>query len=324
MISTRSSTLASALAIAIATTAIAPRAHAQTDTAIAEGLFREGKKLLDAKKYADACPKFEESARLQPSSGVELALGICYEGLGKTASAWGAYQTAVSLARRDNRRDRERVASARASALEPKIAHATIDVPAGVAQLDGLQVKEDSVVMGAAAWKDSPIDPGTHTLEVTATGKKSWTTTFMVDAGTKSVSVPMLEDDLSAQQQTVVRVAPTPTNPFRIAAVATLGGGAVVAVVASILGGIAISDKNDAAKTCSPPKCGDANAVAENDSAGTVADWSTALFVVSGAVIATSVVLFFLRPSGGASSSWHVGKVHPIVSPNFFGVGGVF
>ncbi len=314
MISTRSSTLVS-LALALA---IAPRAYAQSGTAIAEGLFREGKKLLDAKKFAEACPKFEESVRLDPSSGVELALGICYEGLGKTASAWGAYQSAVSLARRDNRRDRERVASARVAALEPKLAHATIDVPANVAQLAGLQVKEDGVVIGAAAWKEAPIDPGPHTLEVAATGKKTWTTQFTVDAGTKSISVPMLDDDPNAHaNDVVVREQP---NPFRIVAFGALGGGVAVAIAASILGGIAIADKNDAAKTCSPPKCADARAVAENDTAGTLADWSTVLFIVAGAAVATGVVFFFIHPP----SPEHAARVHPILAPNFIGVGGVF
>jgi len=314
MISTRSSTLASVLVVLVATT----NARAQSSAAIAEGLFREGKKLLDAKKYDAACPKFEESARLDPSSGVELALGICYEGLGKTASAWGAYQTAVTLARRDNRHDRERVATARASTLEPKLAHATIDVPASVAQLPGLQVKEDGVAIGAAAWKDAPIDPGSHALEVSATGKKTWTTTFVVDAGTKTVSVPALEEDVSAQGQVVVRVAPKP-NPFRIPAAATLGGGVAIAIAASILGGIAISDKNDAAKTCSPPKCGDANAVAENNAAGTFADWSTALFIAAGVVAATGVVLLFVHPPSPSRAG-----IAPIVSPTFVGLRGSF
>src|SRR5580692_4091789 len=81
-------------------------AGAQGNSAIAESLFRDGKKLLERKRYDEACPKFAESARLDPSSGVELALGLCYEGQGKTASAWGAFVNAASLARRDGRKDR--------------------------------------------------------------------------------------------------------------------------------------------------------------------------------------------------------------------------
>ncbi|HEY2364956.1 MAG TPA: hypothetical protein VGH87_01175, partial [Polyangiaceae bacterium] len=207
-------------------------AFAQGGTAIAEGLFREGKKLLDEKKFAEACPKFEESARLEPSSGVELALGICYEGLGKTASAWAAYESAISLARRDNRKDRERAATTKAAALEPKLAHVTFQVPENVANLAGLQLKEDSVVIGAAAWKNTPVDPGAHTIEVTATGKKPWQTSFTIDgpATSKTVDVPALEDvpvetavvvEQPGGGRVIIREQPQ-TNVFRIVAIASI------------------------------------------------------------------------------------------------------
>src|SRR5271156_4573673 len=86
-------------------------AGAQSNSAMAESLFRDGKKLLEERRFDEACPKFKESSRLGPASGVELALGLCYEGQGKTASAWGAYVTAASLARRDGRHDRELAAN---------------------------------------------------------------------------------------------------------------------------------------------------------------------------------------------------------------------
>ena len=240
---------------------------------------------------------------MAPSSGVELALGICYEGLGKTASAWAAYEQAVSLARRDNRQDRERAATSKAAALEPKLSRATITVPDDVAPLPGLEVKEDDIVIGAAAWKDSPIDPGTHKLEVAATGKKPWSTTFTIEGGgaTKSVPVPELEDKPAPpppkeSEQVVLWEQRTPNNPLRTAAYVAIGAGAVTLVAASILGGVAISDASDVHKTCPNPTCTDSRAVSENDTAGSLADWSTVLFVVSGVCLAAGVVLFFIRP----------------------------
>jgi hypothetical protein len=299
----------------------ATSASAQGGAAIAEGLFRDGKKLLDAKNYAEACPKFEESARIEPSSGVELALGLCYEGLGKTASAWAAYQTAVSLARRDNRRDREHAASSKATALEPKIAHATIDVPAEVAQLPGLVVKEDSVVIGAAAWKNAPIDPGTHALEVTATGKKPWSTSFTVDPAPTpvTVTVPKLED--APIEQSTERVVLVDHYPFRTASYVTLGAGLAAVLGASILGGVAIGDAGDAHKTCPTASCSNAGAVSENNTAGSLADWSTALFVVSGVCFAATVAFFLIHSSPPAT---HGIGIHPLLAPNAVGVGGVF
>jgi hypothetical protein len=302
-------------------------ASAQSSTAIAEGLFRDGKTLLDEKRYSEACPKFEESARLDPSSGVELALGLCYEAIGKTASAWGAYETAVSLARRDGRKDRERAATTKANALEPKLAHATIDIPADIAQLPGLVVKEDNVVMGSAAWKNAPIEPGTHALEVTATNKKPWSTSFTIDpAAPKTITVPPLEDapQVVGQQGggniVIIREQQSTGNPFRTIAIASLSVGLASLVAGSILGGIALGDAGDAHNACPQKTCSNQKAVSENDTAGTLADWSTALFITSGVLIATSVVMFFIHPSSTASRA----AFSPIVAPGFLGMRGAF
>ncbi len=297
-------------------------AHAQ-GTAIAEGLFRDGKKLLDQKKFAEACPKFEESARLEASSGVSLALGLCYEGLGKTASAWGAYQDAVKLARRDNRKDRERAATLKVNALEPKLVHASIDVPADVAGLAGLVVKEDNVAIGAAAWKSSPIDPGTHTLEVSATGKKPWSTSFTIEdsTATKTIAVPKLEDAPQPVDQGGERVVVERSNPFRTVSYITLSAGLATLVAASILGAVAISDATDARKTCPTATCTDARAVSENNTAGSIADWSTGLFVASGVCLVATAVFFFMKPHEASS---HGIALHPLLGPRALGFGGVF
>ncbi len=331
MTSTRCSILASAVFV-VGATLSTTLASAQSSTAIAEGLFRDGKKLLDEKRYSEACPKFEESAHLEPSSGVELALGLCYEAIGKTASAWGAYETAVSLARRDGRKDRERAATAKANALEPKLAHATIDVPADVAQLPGLVVKEDNVVMGSAAWKNAPIDPGAHALEVTATNKKPWSTSFTIDPATpKTITVPPLEDapQIVLQQAggggniVIIREQPSAGTPFRTIAIASLSVGLASLVAGSILGGIALSDAGDAHTGCPTKTCSNQKAVSENDTAGTLADWSTALFITSGVLVATSVVMFFIHPSSNASRAASA-ALRPIVMPGFLGMAGAF
>src|SRR5580698_4374486 len=132
------------LALLLAATA----ADAQSNSAMAESLFRDGKKLLEERRFDEACPKFKESSRLDPSSGVELALGLCYEGQGKTASAWGAYVTAASLARRDGRHDRELAANKHAQALEPKLSHVTLVVAPETVAVAGLTVKQDGIVVG--------------------------------------------------------------------------------------------------------------------------------------------------------------------------------
>src|SRR5438132_9428411 len=116
---------ASAALIACAL-AWAPAAHAQSGKAAAEALFEEGRKLMADGKAAEACPKFEASEQLDPSSGTLLNLANCYEKQGRTASAWATYKEAASLANANGRSDHLGVAQKRADALAPKLSRVTV------------------------------------------------------------------------------------------------------------------------------------------------------------------------------------------------------
>src|SRR4051812_6541321 len=86
------------------------------DKATAESLFVEGRRLLAAGKYAEACPKFAESQQIDSGLGTLLNLGDCYEKNGQTASAWASFREAASTAARSSD-SREKVARDRAAAL---------------------------------------------------------------------------------------------------------------------------------------------------------------------------------------------------------------
>src|SRR5580698_10375476 len=76
------------IAVGLATVSVARAVFAQSDKAGAESLLDEGIKLTTAQKYAEACPKFEESLHLYSSLNTEYFLADCYEHVGKVASAW--------------------------------------------------------------------------------------------------------------------------------------------------------------------------------------------------------------------------------------------
>src|SRR5262245_51518985 len=111
-------------ALALALLGASGQAHAQVsgvDSATAQALFEDGKRLMAQGKYGDACPKLVESQRLDPGGGTLFAIALCHEGEGRTATAWADFNVALSEARKDKRADREAAAQERIKALEPKL-----------------------------------------------------------------------------------------------------------------------------------------------------------------------------------------------------------
>src|SRR5215831_11151206 len=90
-------------------------AHAanEVDEAAARVLFGEGRRLAGTGDYAGACPKFEESFRLDPGIGTGFNLADCWEHLGRTASAWGRFLGVAAAAKAAGQTEREQVARAR-------------------------------------------------------------------------------------------------------------------------------------------------------------------------------------------------------------------
>src|SRR6266498_1038121 len=66
--------------------------------AAAQALFDLGRTLITSGRAEEACPKFEESQRLDPGVGTQLNLADCYDRTGRTASAWTLYIEAPRVA----------------------------------------------------------------------------------------------------------------------------------------------------------------------------------------------------------------------------------
>lgn len=289
--------------IALAATLVAGAAHAQETAGLAhaQALFDEGRAALSAGDAAAACPKFAESHRLAPAVGTLLNLGVCYEKLGKLASAWGAYNEAAAMAVRTGQNDRAAFAKGKADGLTPKLPKLTIDVPEA-ARVAGLEVKRDGAPAGAAEWGSAlPVDPGTHSIEASAPGKIAWSTTVEVseEARSSTVTVPVLQD---------VPAAPPPAFPpgeQPEAPPENRSGARVTALVAGGLGLAAIGtgvffglrsqsksdDVSDRASRGEPWTDETKSTYDEGKSAATIAN---VLFIGGGVALATAAVFGFI------------------------------
>src|SRR5579862_5648801 len=103
--------LTAALLVAWASLLVRPAAaQSASEQAAAEALFNQARDLMAAKQYADACPKFAESERLDPAPGTLLNLATCYERNGQIASAWVTFKEAATAAHKADQADRARLA----------------------------------------------------------------------------------------------------------------------------------------------------------------------------------------------------------------------
>lgn len=170
-------------------------AQTETRAAVAEALYRQARDLMAAGNYDEACPKFAESQRLDPATGTLLNLAACHEKQGRLATAWLEYSDAQMAARRDAREDRVEYARTRAQELEPKLSRLTLSL-ASDADDATLNIELDGASVGRAVLgAPTPVDPGQHTVRVTATGKKPWSTSVQIGANAdqQSLLIPALE-----------------------------------------------------------------------------------------------------------------------------------
>jgi hypothetical protein len=211
MIARHAALSVASLAAAVAMTVPFP---ARADPAVAESLFREGRRLLDEGKVDEACAKLAESEAQDPSSGTLLNLGLCHEMQHKIATAWSDYVSARRLAREQHRPDRAEVAEKKAADLEPRLPHLTVTAIAPVAGLEIL-LGTDRLGVGMLG-SNVPVDPGSYEVTASAPGRRAWKTKIdLAEAESKTVQVPELESETPVPEAVVPPPEPPPVVPVR-------------------------------------------------------------------------------------------------------------
>lgn len=299
----------------------------------AEAAFLQGKDQLAAGATAEACESFQKSFDLDPQLGAQYNLGLCYEKLGRLASAWGIYS---ELASTDTNKGRRADAAKRVKAITPRLVRVLVVVRGTT---PGLRVSRGGVDITAAIGVATPVDPGRGEVLAEAPGFQPWSAEVsMAGEGTTiTIELPALEklpdvvspsepDPTPVRVREPVVITPVPPPPAavgrgrRIVGLALVGGGVVALGAGGLLGRSAGSAHDDANAECGGDvtDCrGDlAAARALIDTSRSRALWSTIGFAVGGAAVVGGVVLYLTAPRGRERGI----AVAPVVSPDAAGV----
>jgi hypothetical protein len=282
--------------------------------AAAQALFEQGKKLVEAGKFKEACPKLADSQRLDPGIGTSLWLADCYENAGQTASAWAQFKEAAAAAAMA-KDPREKVARQRAADLEKKLARLTINI---APENKAVVVKRDGIFVGASELGNPlPVDPGTHEIVASATGYKTWKKFIDVppQSTNTSITIPVLEPDTASSPSTPPVTAPPAgpptTGPEPAKREEGESDGSTQRVIGVVVGGIGIVgvgvgtffafdakstyDKSNKDGRCTNNECYPEGTQLRHD-AESKATIATIAIGVGAAAIVAGAVLFFTAP----------------------------
>ncbi|MBK9031846.1 MAG: hypothetical protein IPL61_11060 [Myxococcales bacterium] len=292
-------------------TAVAQPDDSLAKKTAAEAAFRQAKDQIAAGQVTEACESFRKSQELDPQFGTQYNLALCYDKLGRSASAWGLF---TALAETDSNKGRKADAAKRAKALGPKLVRVLLvlrgDTP-------NVRVERDGTDITAAIGVATPVDPGRSMISASAEGYEPWkaevavmgdgtTVTVEIPSLTRIPEVPTPPDPDPDPTPIVVRPPPPPPPPSdpgpgrrRLGLGLTAGG--VAALGAGVAFGLMARSASDEAKAECGGDVGDcrgdlATARDLTDSARTRATISTVAFAVGGAAVVGGVVLYLTAP----------------------------
>ncbi len=316
-------------------------AHAQTREADAERLFREGQKLMEERRYGEACPKFEAAYKKDGALGTLINLAFCHKEQGANWYSWLEFREAEVKATELNRNDRRDFAHARLAELEKGLPKVVIDNPQKVPLTEVLV--EDRKVWEAERGALFAAEGGQRKFTFRAKRKKQATAIIMVSRGDRAQHVPVPDmqdataDDVpppaivpvDPPKRDVVSPPPPPASSAqRTIGWVAIGAGASAAVLGTVMGAIAIFG------VCGHRECqGGAR-----DDASKIALTSTVSYTVAGVVLVGGLVLLLTAPPPTKAASSEEQRVQrsaggpratrvmlaPSVGPTWAGISGTF
>ena len=299
----------------------------------ADKLFQKAKKLHAEKKYAEACPTYEEVDKTDPAIGSKLNVAKCYEDWGRLATAYIWYVQADKMAI-EAKDEREPKIKEVIDELDTNVPRMTIKTPEGAdpdivdtLTLDGQPIPEDFLNT------QQRIDPGPHVIEFVVEGQKKRKMAPVERGGESELSLdipkgvgkkPRPPKKKDGEVTPPVIVTPDPGKKRRYIGIGVGGAGVVAIGIASIVTLSARSKYKDAlADHCMGSTSGcDATGATITGDARHTANIATVVTLLGVAAIAGGAVLYFTAPKAPAETSEKQQALY--VSPTIDTTGGGF
>jgi tetratricopeptide (TPR) repeat protein len=288
----------------------------------AEELFKQAKKLMAEKKYAEACPKFEKSYQLDPGIGGQLNVGKCYEEWGKLGKAYRAYTDALKKAEEANDNRAEKIKKLVAQ-LEPQVPRLVIHI-APDADTAGLQVAIDGVSITIEDLANPQlVDPGPKQVEYAlGSGARKTKIVPVERSGTSEITLDLPKTKAKPEKPNhsdhgdhgdVAVQKPKPHDEpevvdntghgQRVAGIVIAGVGIAGMAVGSYLALSARSKYNDALSShcMDMTNACDAQGLTDTHDARSQANTATIIFAVGGAATVAGIVVYLVAPKAASS-----------------------
>ena len=320
----------------------AATARAQPESenkAAADAAYQRGRDLMTQGQTEAACAEFRRSYQLDPQFGSQYNLALCYQKLGKLASAYGELS---ELAAKDTNPKRRARAHELAAKLAPRLTRLTLIVTDPAPQLT---VRRDRVDITLLVGVTTPVDPGIYVFRAEAPARTPWEqrVDLSAEGATITVEIPALQplgkgDDRTAPGLDDGRRTPGLAAPVRVGraappqrgtsgrtliAIGAAGAGAVVIGVGFVFGAQAASLTQDAEEECggSLGACTGSLPDAQSmiDDARDKANLSNLFVGVGVAAVATGAVLWLTRPRAPREEQPRAQLV-PVIDPRSAGV----
>ncbi len=197
---------AGALAVSAASTGAPAAEPTAAEIAAARELFDEGIALEEKGQWQEALDRFRKVAAVKTTPAVRFHLGLCLENLGRIVDALVEFQRAHADASLDPASQHVAAGAAKHVAdLKARVPRLVVRVPEQVLQ-EGAPVSitiDGAPVNPSLVGTPIPLDPGVHTVRVTASGRAPFSTQVdLVERGEPlfvEATLPRLSEPPSAQ-----------------------------------------------------------------------------------------------------------------------------